>query len=129
LYERADKEARLSDVNLIFLHGIAGLLGLKTRIVRDTAYPTQGVKTERLLGICRAAGADRYLSGPSARNYFDEAMFTAAGISPEWMSYQGYREYPQLHGDFEHAVTVLDTLFSTGPDAPRFMSRIGQPPP
>jgi len=122
-YERADKEARLSDVNLIFLQGIAGLLGLKTRMVRDTVYPARGGKTERLLAIARAAGADRYLSGPSARDYFDEAVFRAAGVTPEWMSYQGYPEYPQQHGEFEHAVTALDLLFNTGPDAPRYLTR------
>src|SRR3954454_14624933 len=38
-YEWADKETRLTDVNEIFLRGIAGLFGLKTRIVRDHAYP------------------------------------------------------------------------------------------
>jgi hypothetical protein len=120
-YERADKATRLTDVNEIFLRGIAGLLGLKTRIVRDDAYPAEGIKTERLLAIARAAGANRYLSGPSARQYFDGAMFTAAGITPEWMSYQDYPEYTQLHGGFEHAVTALDLLFNTGPDALRYL--------
>ncbi len=119
-YERADKEKRLTDVNALFLREIANLLGLGTRIVRDTDYPSHGGKTERLLGIARAAGADRYLSGPSARAYFDEAAFTAAGVAVEWMSYEGYPEYPQLHGKFEHKVSVLDVLFSTGPDAPRY---------
>src|SRR5947209_4118542 len=112
-YERADKQARLSDVNAIFLHGIAGQLELKTRILGDSAYPSQGAKTERLLGIARAAGADRYLSGPSARGYFDESLFASAGITTEWMSYEGYPEYTQLHGGFEHAVTALDLLFNT----------------
>ncbi|WFU83858.1 WbqC family protein [Bradyrhizobium sp. CIAT3101] len=125
-YERAGKERLLTDVNAIFLHGIVELLGLKTRITRDTAYPAQGIKTERLLEIARAAGADRYLSGPSARGYFDESMFTTAGVTPEWMSYEGYPEYPQLHGGFEHAVTILDLLFNTGADALRYMSRTGQ---
>jgi WbqC-like protein family len=115
-YERAGKEARLTDVNAIFLHGIANLFRLKTRIVRDTAYPAAGTRTERLLGIAQAAGANRYLSGPSARDYFDEEVFTRAGITPEWMSYAGYPEYPQLHGAFEHAVTALDLLFNVGPD-------------
>jgi len=118
-YERADKEARLTDVNAIFLRGIAGVLGLKTRFTRDTIYPASGAKTERLLGIARAAGADRYLSGPSARAYFAEEMFVAAGIAVEWMSYDGYPEYPQLHGGFEHAVTTLDLLFNTGLEARR----------
>jgi hypothetical protein len=120
-YERADGQACLSDVNAIFLHGIGGLLGLKTRIVRDTIYPAQGASTERLLKIVRAAGADRYLTGPSARAYFDEAMFASAGVATEWMSYEGYKEYKQLHGGFEHAVTVLDLLFNTGPGAPDYL--------
>src|SRR5947209_1186867 len=106
-YEQADKEAKLTAVNLIFLSGIAQLLGLATRIVRDTAYPAEGTKTERLLAIVRAAGADHYLSGPSAKDYFDEALFAKAGVALEWMSYQGYPTYPQLYGPFEHAVTVL----------------------
>lgn len=120
-YELADKKTRLTDVNVVFLSGISGLLGLKTRMTRDMAYPAQGTKTERLLGIVQAAGADHYLSGPSARDYFDESMFTAAGVTPEWMTYQGYPEYPQLHGGFEHAVTTLDLLFNTGRNAWRYL--------
>jgi hypothetical protein len=120
-YERADKQARLTDVNVIFLKGIAGLLGLTARFTMDTVYPSQGVKTERLLGIARAAGANRYLSGPSAHAYFDESRFSSAGIATEWMSYEGYQEYTQLHGAFDHSVTALDLLFNTGPEAPRFL--------
>ncbi|MEH2610425.1 WbqC family protein [Bradyrhizobium sp. AZCC 1693] len=126
-YEAADKLSHLSEVNLLFLKGIAGLLGLQTRLVSDAIYPSQGVKTERLLGIARAAGADHYLSGPSARAYFDEHMFSSAGIATEWMSYEGYPEYPQLHGSFEHAVTVLDVLFNTGPQARQYSAPTAAP--
>jgi hypothetical protein len=120
-YELADRESRLSAVNSLFLREIAGVLGLGTRIVCDTTYPGQGAKTERLLNIVRAAGASRYLSGPSAKAYFDEAMFAAAGVAVEWMSYEGYPEYPQLHGTFEPAVSVLDLLFNVGHDAARYL--------
>lgn len=120
-YELADKEMRLTKVNEIFTREIAGLLRLRTRIVRDTAYPAEGAKTERLLAIAAAASADRYLSGPSARSYLDEPLLATAGITTEWMSYEEYPEYPQLHGQFEHAVSVLDVLFNTGPEAPRFV--------
>ena len=123
-YERADAETRLTSVNELFLREIAGLLGLNTRIVRDGTYPAVGTKTTRLLNIAKAAGADRYLSGPSAQAYLDEAELASAGIATEWMSYQGYQEYPQLHGDFEHAVSVLDLLFNTGAEAPHFLSRV-----
>ena len=119
-YERAANETRLTEVNEIFLHGIVGLLGLKTRIIRDVAYPASGSKTDRLLGIAKAAGADCYLSGPSAREYLDETMFNSAGIATEWMSYDGYPEYTQLHDGFEHSVTVLDLLFNCGAEAPSY---------
>lgn len=122
-YEQAATRTHLSDVNLIFLRGIAELLGLGTRIVSDAAYPSSGVRTARLLAIAKAAGADRYISGPSARAYFDEAAFESAGIATEWMSYDGYPDYPQPHGGFEHAVSALDLLFNTGPEARRYLNR------
>lgn len=124
-YEGAEKQTRLTDVNAIFLHGMARLFGLKTRIVRDDAYPAEGAKTARLVGILRAAGADRYLSGPTARAYLDEVLLESSGITTEWMSYEGYPEYPQLHGRFEHAVTALDLLFNIGLDARRYLERPG----
>lgn len=121
-YERADRETHLSGVNLIFIRGLSELLGLKTRIVSDKTYPVQGRKTERLVSIAQAAGANTYLSGPSARSYLDETAFNLAGMAVEWMSYQGYPQYKQLHGAFEHAVSSLDVLFNTGPEA-GFFSR------
>lgn len=120
-YERAAKERLLTEINAIFLTEIAKSLGVATRIVRDTMYPASGAKSERLLAIIRAAGADRYLSGPSAKAYLDEALFASAGVAVEWMSYQGYRDYPQLYGPFEPAVSVLDLLFNVGSEAPRYI--------
>jgi WbqC-like protein family len=122
-YEQAEREPRLSGVNRIFIREIANLLGLRTRIVPDTSYPTEGAKSERLVAMVRAAGGNRYLSGPSARAYLDERLFSSAGIAVEWMSYDGYPEYPQLHGTFEHTVSILDLLFHTGPDAQRYALR------
>jgi hypothetical protein len=120
-YERAANENLLTEINTIFLREVANMLGIATRFVRDTAYPAQSSKTERLLAIASAAGADHYLSGPSAKSYLDEVMFNRAGITVEWMNYCGYREYPQLHGAFEPAVSVLDLLFNVGADAPRYV--------
>ncbi len=87
----------------------------------DLAYPREGTKSEKVLSMVRAAGADRYLSGPSAKVYLDESIFGAEGIAVEWMDYQGYGPYLQLHGEFEHAVTSLDLLFNTGPDARKYL--------
>ena len=112
---------RLSDANRAFIEVIAGWLGISTAIRWSTEYETGGVRDERILELCRAAGASEYVSGPAAKAYLDEAQFAAAGVRVLWMDYSGYPEYPQPVPPFEHGVTILDLLFATGDDAPAFM--------
>lgn len=121
LYRTAAGEPLLSRVNRLFLEALCDVLGIRTRITWSTDYPATGDRTERLVSLCRAAGATIYLSGPSAREYLEPELFDAAGIELEWADYSGYPEYPQLHPPFEHAVTILDLLFNVGTDAPRFL--------
>ena len=120
---RGSREHRLSAINRRFLEGLRDLLGIRTSLTASSDYETSGQKTERLLGICKAAGATSYLSGPAAREYLDEELFRVSGIAVEWMSYEGYPEYPQLHGPFEHGVSVLDLLLNVGEEAPAYMLR------
>jgi hypothetical protein len=115
------QDPRLSVINRTFLEAICSSLEITTRLSWSSDYDAEGAKTERLIGLCQATGATSYLSGPSAREYIEEDLFEDAGIALEYMDYAGYAEYPQLHGPFDHAVTVLDLLFNTGPDATRFM--------
>lgn len=120
-YRQAAGETALSRINHLFLSGLCGLLGITTPFTWSRDYGGEGQKTERLVGICQAAGATAYLSGPSARDYMEPERFERAGIALEYMDYSGYPEYPQRHGPFEHAVSILDLLFNVGPDAPACM--------
>lgn len=116
---------RLSTINRRFLETICELLGIRTPFVDSVGYDVEGRKSDRVVALCRAAGATAYLSGPSARDYVDEDAFREAGIELEYMDYGAYPEYPQLFPPFVHEVTVLDLLFNTGPDAPRYMKSFG----
>jgi WbqC-like protein family len=120
LYRSAD-DPMLSTVSRLFLEELCTILGIDTTISWSTDYEAEGAKTERLVSLCRAAGATHYLSGPRAREYIDETLFDEAGIELGYMDYSGYPEYPQLYPPFDHAVTVLDLMLNTGPDAPRYM--------
>jgi WbqC-like protein family len=122
-YAQVANEPRLSVVNRVLLEAIFPLLGVETALRWSTEFPGDGVKTERLLEICRAVGATEYVSGPSARFYLDEAAFAAHGIAVSWIDYEGYPEYDQLHPPFEHTVSILDVLFNTGSDAARYSLR------
>lgn len=123
LYDDASRRRLLSEVNRMFLETLCDMLGIRTRLTDDADYRTTGTRTERLVGLCRDAGATRYLSGPAARDYIVPESFTDAGIELSWMDYAGYPEYPQLHPPFDHAVSVLDLLFHTGPEAARYLER------
>jgi hypothetical protein len=108
---------RLSLINRRFIEVICGLLGIHTPLSWSNDYAASGDGTERLVQLCLAAGATRYLSGPAARAYIEPALFEAAGIELVYASYAGYPEYPQPHPPFEHSVSVVDLLFSMGPGA------------
>jgi hypothetical protein len=78
-------------------------------------------KTDRLVGICRQAGATTYLSGPAARSYIEVEKFHAANVDVVYFDYSGYPEYAQRFPPFDHHVTVLDLIFNEGPAATRYM--------
>lgn len=115
------EETHLSQINYFFIKIINEILGIKTRITWSSDYELVDGQTEKLLGICQQAGADVYLSGPAAKDYFDEELAQSMGIKVEWMDYSGYPEYQQLHQPFEHGVTILDLIFNEGQNATKFM--------
>ena len=116
LYRSATDES-LSAVNRRFIVGLCGLLGIAAQVTSSMDYGVIEGKTARLVDLCRRSGASRYISGPSARSYIEPELFERAGIELEYMEYEGYQEYPQLYPPFEHAVSVVDVLFSVGPAA------------
>ncbi|MFY9579262.1 MAG: WbqC family protein [Gaiellaceae bacterium] len=120
LYGSFDK-LRLSSINRSLLEAVCSLLGIATTLTWSTDYASMGDRSERLLSLCRQAGASSYVSGPRAKEYLDERIFADGGIEVQYIDYDGYPEYPQLHGSFEHTVTVIDLLFNVGSDAPKYM--------
>jgi WbqC-like protein family len=125
LYRRHADTEMLTDVNTDFIAAICGHLGIRTRLSRSTDHATSDERSARLLDLCRALGANEYLSGPAAREYLDVKSFAAAGVRVLWADYSGYPEYPQLGGEFEHGVSVVDLIFNTGPTAREHMKSFG----
>lgn len=115
------RETHLSWINRRFLEAICDILDIQTKMSWSWEYGMVEGKTERLVDLCRKAGASEYLSGPSAEGYIQEELFERAGIKLSFMDYSDYPEYPQLHPPFEHGVTILDLLFNTGPEAKTYM--------
>lgn len=116
-----NQEDNLSLINARLIELVNSILGIQTKITWSSDYDLVEGQSEKLLSICQQAGADTYLSGPAAKDYFDETLAKKMGINVEWMDYSGYPEYQQLHHPFEHGVSILDLIFNEGPNAIKFM--------
>lgn len=121
LYEQAESETYLSDINLLFLQGLKEILKIETPLFKSSEFEFEGDKSCRLLSICKQANADVYVSGPAAKSYLDVKLFKEKGVEVEWMDYSGYDEYDQLFGKFEPSVSVLDLIFNLGENAEKFV--------
>lgn len=110
----------ISQLNIRLISSICGYLGIETKLVLSSAYKASGVKQEKLINLVNAVEGDYYLSGPAAQDYIDEDSFIKAGIKLEYKRYD-YDSYPQLWGEFEGAVTILDLIANCGPDAIKYI--------
>lgn len=120
---------RLSEINRRFLEAVGEQLGITTRMTWSSEHGVElGDPSERLAALVDAVGGREYVSGPAARAYLRLEPFEKRGLSVQFIDYTGYPEYPQLHGPFEHRVSVLDLLLNVGEDTPRYMKSFEGPP-
>lgn len=110
LYREVGDEKRLSRINRHLVEGISGYLGIGAAFHDSRDFALADERSERLLGICRALGATRYLSGPAAKDYLNVPLFEDAGVAVAWMRYPEYRPYRQADGGYEAGASILDTL-------------------
>lgn len=112
----------LADFTIDLSLAISDCLGIHgTRFIRSSEVQgVSGSKTDRLISLIQAIGADHYISGPAAKDYIEEDKFEQAGIGLEYIKYQ-YPEYPQLYPPYDPQVSVLDLLFMVGPDTMKYI--------
>ncbi len=123
-FEKAYSECTfslLSEVNFHFITLICRLLKITTPIRWSSEFNLAEGKTERLVDIVKQTQGTDYYSGKAASAYMDESLFKQTNIVLHYLDTSGYPEYPQIHGDFVHEVSILDLLFNQGHDAKKFM--------
>jgi len=122
----AAKIRALSACNEHLLRVFCERLHIRTAFYRSTEVLSRNTlvslgKTERLIRLCREVGADCYLSGPAAKAYIDLTAFEQNKIGLRWMSYEGYRDYPQCWGPFAPRVSIVDLLLNCGDEAAQYL--------
>lgn len=97
------------------------LLHLDTEFADSREYKIDGKRLDRLIDLVVKTNASHYISGPAAKEYIDSNRFSELDVKLIWKDYSNYPEYPQKYPPFVHGVSILDLIFSVGPDAPSYI--------
>lgn len=103
----------LSDLNVAIILFISGKFGITPKIVYSSALKLESKSEQKIIDICKALNAKEYYSGRGAMAYQDEENFSKEGIKLIYDTFTPV-EYPQLDGQFQKNVSVLDFLMNHG---------------
>jgi len=106
----------LVELNIGLIEGIANYLKIDTKRIRLSEILTSfGQKTDLIVDICQAVGANIYLSGTGGgRDYNDEKLLARNGITLAYSDFI-HPVYSQLWSEFTPGLSILDLLFNHGP--------------
>lgn len=104
----------LAELNIELINWLRGVIGVETELVRNSSLGVQGKKVDLLVAICKAVGAEHYLSPLGSKAYIEENnIFAQNNIELEYQNFE-HPVYKQLHGDFIAYLSVIDLLFNEG---------------
>jgi hypothetical protein len=107
---------RLVDLDQAMLDFLRDALCISTPLVRSSELNVAGTRSELILNLCRAVGADAYLAGlGGSRHYLDRDAFARAGVEIVWQDFR-HPHYAQCGGgEFVAGLSAVDLLFNQGP--------------
>lgn len=107
---------RLVDLNVDLIEALCAYLNVPVRIVRASALPHEGDRTERLVQLVRSAGGAEHLTSTFGgdHQHMDWEPFQRAGIALRSQQF-AHPEYDQIGPDFVPNLAAIDMLFTCGP--------------
>lgn len=107
----------LAELTTALVLTLRAAIGIETTCLRSSEIDASGHRADLLVSICKARGADVYVSPIGSRAYLDgTTTFPDAGIQLVYNEYV-HPVYPQLWGSFEPYLSVIDLLFNVGPES------------
>ena len=112
----------LFDYLLHSLMATAAYLEISTPIVVSSTVPIDhSLKAgEKVLAMCGALGANRYLNTIGGRSLYPTEAFAAAGVELKFIQARTLT-YPQFGQPFVPGLSILDVMMFNSPDAVRRM--------
>ena len=125
LYQR--QHNMLFDLNLETTKAVMKWLEIDIPVVRESQLGVTGEGTQRLVNVCKAMGADTYVSGVGGKGYMDERLLHEQGVTLQYALYEPV-PYPQRFvREFVPNLSILDMLFNVGPESRKLIGQPAQP--
>jgi hypothetical protein len=107
----------LLDFNLACIEWFRKTLGITTPMLFSSSLDVDSFKaSDLILEICRRTGADKYLCGPSGKEYLHLENFKNAGIEVVWQDFT-HPSYPQEGKGFIPNLSTIDLIFNCGAES------------
>ena len=112
------RPARLADLDHRLLTFLRDALDIHTPLINSSDMNIPGSRSELILNLCLAVGADTYLAGMGgSREYLDRQQFADAGVNIAWQEFR-HPVYSQCGGEaFVPGLSAIDLLFNHGPQS------------
>ncbi len=107
---------KLAELNVYIIMYILNYLELPVKVLFESALAPEGLKTARLIELCKKTHASVYLSGQGAKDYLEEAGFKEAGLVLEYQQFE-HPVYEQVFPGFVPRLSILDLLFNKGKES------------
>ena len=109
---------RLAELDRAMLDLLREAFEIRTPLVRSSELAVGGARSDLILNLCRAAGADALLAGfGGSRGYLDLEAFAREGVRIKWHDFK-HPTYEQCGGQpFIPGLASIDLLFNCGPQS------------
>ncbi|NQT90803.1 MAG: WbqC family protein [Candidatus Omnitrophica bacterium] len=117
IYEK--EHSNLAPLNIELISAMQKLLGINTEVLVASQLGTgEGSKggTMVTFNICKHLKATEYMSGAFGKDYLDEDVFKAGGVSVRYQEFH-HPVYRQLYEPFAPEMSCIDLLFNEGDSA------------
>lgn len=110
----------IGDLAAASVRAVCAHVGLSTTWQSSSeAHPAQGhTGAERIIDICRALRATRYVNAPGGRELYTSTEFARAGIELRFLR-PTLRAYAQTGGGFVSGLSIIDVLMFNPPEQVR----------
>ena len=109
---------RLAELTWTTMGYLRDAFGIRTPLVRSSDLGVDGAKSDLILNVCKAVGADGLVAGfGGSRGYLDVEKFAAEGVAIEYHQFS-HPQYRQCGtAPFMPGLASIDLLFNCGPQS------------